>query len=83
MIAQVVATMSGLKILVLDAVDVLQPSARPELFSWVDLLVAEGDLDSVVLLAALERPPVDLLDTFQLCWLRDGTVVQSAHKAAA
>lgn len=85
MIAQVVATMSGLKVLVLDAVDLLMPSARPELFSWVDMLVDPevGELDSVVLLAALQRPPENLLSTFQLAWLSDGNVVQQQEQAAA
>ncbi len=82
-IAQVVATMSKLKVLVLDSVDVLQPSARPQLFSWLDLLVAEGDIDSVVLCAALQRPPESLLDTFQSVWMDAGNVVQHKERAAA
>lgn len=85
MIAQVVATMSGLKVLVLDAVDTLQPSARPELFSWVDMLVDPevGDIDSVILLAALQNPPAGLLDTFQLAWLDNGSVAAVQEQAAA
>lgn len=83
MIAQVVAELSGLKVLMLDRVDVLDLPARTELFEWLDILVAADALDTALLFAMLKEVPTGMLDTFTAYWVQDGTIMATAKQAAA
>jgi energy-coupling factor transporter ATP-binding protein EcfA2 len=83
MIAVVVAIMSGLKVVLLDEGDILEPGARAGLFEWLDILVSAGDIDTAVLAMTLKSPPTNLLDTFQFCWISNGSVAQMETKAVA
>lgn len=83
MIAQVVAQISGLGILMLDRADVLDVPARAQLFEWLDLLVNEGDIEQAILFATLTKPPVELLDTFESFWVEGGTIAGQPAQVAA
>lgn len=83
MIAVVVAIMSGLKVVLLDEGDILEPGARAGLFEWLDILVTAGDIDTAVLAMTLKSPPTNLLDTFQLAWVDAGGVAGPAQQVAA
>jgi hypothetical protein len=76
MIAQVVAEISGLKLLMLDRVDVLDLRGRAELFSWLDMLVEVGALDCSIIFATLKEQPAPgvLPETFESHWVADGVI---------
>ncbi len=83
MIAQMVATISGIKIMLLDRFDVLDMPGRGELFSWIDTLVEVGDIDSAMIFGTLkELPRAGLPESFTAYWVEDGTVSQVAQPEA-
>lgn len=80
MIAQMVASISGIKIILLDRVDVLDMPGRAELFAWIDTLVEVGDIDSAMLFATLkDLPRSGLPNSFTAYWVEGGTVSQIAE----
>lgn len=77
MIAQMVATISGIKILMLDRGDVLDLPGRSELLTWVDTLVDMGDIESAMIFATLKEPPQGLGENFTCYWVEDGGVKET------
>ena len=57
MIAQVVAEISGLKLMLLDRMDVLDAPDRGVLLNWLDTLHTEGLIDTALVFATLRKPP--------------------------
>lgn len=82
MFAQVVAEISGLKILMLDRVDVLDLPARTQLLAWMDVLAFDGVLDSVLLFATLKALPEGLPDTISSYWVEGGTITTTEGATA-
>lgn len=83
MIAQMVATLSGIKIMMLDRCDVLDLPGRAELFTWIDTLVEVGDIDSAMLFATLkDLPRAGLPESFTSYWVENGTVREVAEPEA-
>lgn len=79
-IAQMVATISGIKIMMLDRFDVLDLPGRGELFTWLDTLVEMGDIDSAMLFGTLKALPTSGLPaSFTSYWVADGGVQQVAE----
>jgi len=83
MVAQVVAEISGLKILMLDRVDVLDLPGRVELFGWMDALAFNNVLDTALLFATLKAPPEGLADTVTSYWVENGTIAGQRQQAVA
>lgn len=83
MVAQVVAEISGLKILMLDRVDVLDLPGRKQLFDWMDVLAHEGIIDTALLFATLKALPESLADTVEAYWVEGGTIAGARQQAAA
>ncbi len=75
-ITEMISHLSGLKLMVLDRMDVLDLSGRGECVQWLDLLADEGDVDSIIVAATLKELPKRLPSTFQAYWLADGEVQQ-------
>lgn len=82
-IAQAVAEISELRILVLDGVDVLDLPGRSQLFGWLDTLVEYKLLDSALLFATLKEAPKNLPDTVQSFWVENGTIPALAREQQA
>jgi len=83
MIAEAIAFISGIKLLVLDRVDVLdQQKGRADLFYWLDELARSGELDTALLFATLKTAPNKLLDTVQCVWIENGVNQESVRVAA-
>lgn len=81
-IAQMVATISGIKIMMLDRFDVLDMPGRAELFDWIDLLVETGDIDSAMIFGTLKQlPRAGLPESFTAYWVENGTVTEVAEPA--
>jgi len=81
MIAVVVARLSGLKILMLDRVDVLDMPGRGALLKWVHDLVGAGDIETALLFATLKALPAKLYPTMTAHWIEGGEVVKLKEAA--
>jgi ABC-type hemin transport system ATPase subunit len=81
MIAQVVAELSGIKILMLDRVDVLDLPGRAQLLEWVDSLAFHNVIDTALLFGTFKALPEGLADTVTSYWVQTGTI--AATSAAA
>jgi ABC-type hemin transport system ATPase subunit len=83
MVAQVVAEISGLKILMLDRVDVLDLKGRAQLFDWMDALAFNDIIDTALLFATLKALPEGLADTVTAFWVEGGEIAGQRQQAAA
>lgn len=83
MIAQTVSEISGLKIVMLDRVDVLDLKGRAQLLDWLDVLAMNDLLDTALLFATLKAPPQGLADTVQVHWVENGVIAGADQLAAA
>lgn len=81
MIAQTVAKVSGLKVLMLDRVDVLDIKGRVTLLEWLDTLADDGHIDTALLFATLKAMPSGLPANITPVWIENGAVVE--YKVAA
>jgi hypothetical protein len=83
MIAEAISSISGLGVLMLDRVDVLEPKARPELIRWLHGRAIAGKINSAILCATLKERPKGLPPTIQPVWLEEGEVVEVEQPAQA
>lgn len=69
-LAEAVSFTAGLRLLVLDRIDVLQPSSRGVLLDWMDALVSEDKYESILLFGTLKsKPEIDGVDVY---WIQGG-----------
>lgn len=83
MIAEAVAELSGLRILMLDRIDVLDLPGRAQLLEWVDSLAFNDVIDCALLFGTLKALPADLADTITAYWVEDGELVGAKETAVA
>lgn len=83
MVAEAISHLSGLRLLALDRMDVLEISARGELLGWLDGLAADGELDSALVFATLKALPKSLPETIAAYWIEAGEIADSAPARAA
>lgn len=83
MIAVAIAVLSGLKLVLLDRMDVLQISARGDLLAWLDELADFGDLDTVIAFGTLKQLPSGLASTTSAFWIENGAIVGAEATAEA
>lgn len=81
LLTEAIAQLSGLRLLVLDRLDVLDLPGRSQALRWLHELAEAGELDTAILLATLKALPADLPATFRCHWLDGGRI--DALKAAA
>lgn len=74
MIAQTVSKVSGLKVLMLDRVDVLDTKGRVTLLTWLDMLAEDGHIETALLFATLKSMPTGLPPTITAYWLENGAI---------
>ncbi len=74
MLAEAIAHLSGLKLLVLDRMDVLDIPARGQLIGWLDDLACAGELDTALVFGTLKGLPAGLPDTVAAHWIKEGVV---------
>lgn len=75
MIAEAISHISGVKLLILDRVDVLDMTGREDLLYWLDGLAEDGEVETALLFATLKAVPTKLPDTVGAFWI-DGGVSQ-------
>lgn len=81
MVAVTVARLSGLKILMLDRVDVLDLPGRATLLSWLNALVIDGDIDTALLFATLKALPAKMYPTMAAHWIEAGAIAKFKEAA--
>lgn len=72
MIAEAISHLSGVKLLVLDRVDVLDLAGREDLLYWLDEVALNGDLDTAMLFATLKALPATLPPNVGAVWIEAG-----------
>lgn len=75
MIAEAISHFSGLKLLLLDAFDILEANARVQMLEWLCILADENEVDTVIALGTLSERVSGLPDTFYQFRLESGQMV--------
>lgn len=83
MIAVAIAVLSGLKLVLLDRMDVLQISARGDLLAWLDELAHFGDLDTAITFGTLKQVPTGLAPSTSAFWIECGSLAHTDSVAEA
>lgn len=81
MIAEAVAHLSGVRLLVLDRFDVLDLKGREDLLVWLDILAQDGEIDTALIFGTLKGLPAGLPETVEAFWI-DGGIVGQMKEAA-
>lgn len=76
MIAEAVAHLSGVRLLVLDRFDVLDLKGREDLLVWLDILAQDGEIDTALIFGTLKGLPAQLPETVEAFWIDNGVVGQ-------
>lgn len=76
MIAEAIAHLSGVRILVLDRFDVLDLKGREDLIAWLDILAQDGEIDTALIFGTLKALPAQLPETVEAFWIENGVVGQ-------
>lgn len=76
MVAEAIAHLSGTRLLVLDRMDVLDPTGRVDLFAWLDVLATSGEIDTALVFGTLKALPAELPATVSGHWIENGVVAQ-------
>jgi tetratricopeptide (TPR) repeat protein len=81
MIAEAIAHLSGVRLLVLDRFDVLDMTGREDLLIWLDELAAAGAIDTALIFGTLKGLPAQLPETVEAFWIENGVVGQMKEAA--
>ncbi len=74
MLAEAIANLSGLKLLVLDRFDVLDLQGRADLLVWLEILATNGELDTALIFGTLKALPAELPASIAAHWIENGVV---------
>jgi hypothetical protein len=80
-LAEAIAHVSGLSLIALDRMDVLDMGNRSTLLRWLHGLATAGEIDTALIFATLKGLPTLPGDTFQAFWMERGEI--SHYQAAA
>lgn len=81
MIAEAIGHLSGVRLLVLDRIDVLDLKGREDLLVWLDILAQDGEIDTALIFGTLKGLPAQLPETVEAFWI-DGGVAGQMKEAA-
>ncbi len=73
MIAEAISHLSGIRLLVLDRVDVLDMDGREDLLYWMDGLAGDRAIETALLFATLKALPAKLPENVSAFWIENGT----------
>lgn len=80
MIAEAIAHLSGVRLLVLDRFDVLDLKGREDLIAWLEILVEDGEVDTALIFGTLKALPAETADMATF-WIENGVVGQMKEAA--
>lgn len=81
MLAEAIAHISNIKLLVLDRFDVLDLKGREDLIVWLDILAQDGEINTAMIFGTLKALPPTLPQTIAAHWLENGVVAQLKEAA--
>jgi hypothetical protein len=81
MIAEAVAFLSGIRLLVLDRFDVLDLKGREDLLYWLDAMAEDGEIDTALVFGTLKALPAQLPETVEAYWIDNGVAGQMKEAA--
>ena len=73
-LAEALSIASGVKLFVLDRMDVLSPRNRAILIKWLGKVSI--DHDTIIIIATLKTPPAKLPPGFESVWIQDGLIAE-------
>lgn len=76
MLAEAIAHLSKIGVLVLDRFDVLDLKGREDLIAWLDILAQDGEINTALIFGTLKALPPTLPQTIAAHWLENGVVAQ-------
>ncbi len=82
MIAEAISNLSGLGVLVLDRVDVLDLQGREDLIAWLDVLATDNQIQSALIFGTFKSQPSGLPETVASFWIESGVVASKLQEAA-
>lgn len=82
LLSAAIAKLSGLGLLVLDRLDVLDLPSRSQALKWLMQLTKSGDLQSVIVAGTLKQPMDNPPPGVQAVWIDGGIIAQPQAKAA-
>lgn len=74
MLAEAIAYLSGLKLLVLDRFDVLDVQGRVDALEWLDILAEQGEIETALVFGTLKALPAELPARIGAHWIENGAV---------
>ena len=74
MLAEAIAHLSGVRLLVLDRFDVLDLPGRGQALGWLDVLADTGEIDTALVFATLKAAPTGLPESISAHWIAAGRV---------
>ncbi len=83
MISAAIASMSDIRIIMLDRVDVLEPAQRPMLIAWLNELCDQGELETALLYGTFKKRPTGLPETASVYWIENGEIREPELPIAA
>lgn len=81
MIAEAIAHLSDVRLLVLDRFDVLDLKGREDLLVWLDILAQDGEIDTALIFGTLKGLPAQLPETVEAFWIDNGVAGQMKEAA--
>lgn len=82
LLAIAIARLSGIRLVLLDRFDVLQPTARPQALKLLLALTRSGDLDSAVMAGTMKEPMAKVPAGIQQVWIQGGVITETEAQAA-
>lgn len=82
MIAEAIAYIGGLRLVVLDRFDVLDLQGRADCLAWLDAAADAGEIDSAFLFGTLKAVPDSLAPTTEAHWIENGKCVELVLEGA-
>ncbi|WP_370599588.1 AAA family ATPase [Pseudomonas nitroreducens] len=82
-IALAIATISGLRLALLDRLDVLDLPSRGQAIALMRAATFDREIDSVVIAGTLKEPMAKTPDWLQAVWIEAGHIAGHEHQAAA
>ncbi|HFH3653323.1 TPA: AAA family ATPase [Pseudomonas aeruginosa] len=82
-LALTIATISGLRLALLDRLDVLDLPSRNQAIALMRAMTSDREIDSVVVAGTLKEPMAKTPDWLQAVWIDAGQLADQQHQAAA
>ncbi|NYU35271.1 AAA family ATPase [Pseudomonas aeruginosa] len=82
-IALAIATISGLRLGLLDRLDVLDLPSRNQAIALMRAMTSEREIDSVIVAGTLKEPMAKTPEWLQAVWINAGQLADQQHQAAA